>query len=273
MQSVMNLDITLPVVFVLVTALMTGVGIEMANNPPTTQRRKWAYRSIFIVLALSLIGVNLWQSVRSGEEQRATEEAGQQAERNTYGELEYLKGQLKSVSTAVGRLAGSSSNPTAVRQLAGAIENLAQGQKPTAQPISAADPYAGVTNQKVGQWAIEESSRIEAMANKCQIEVTQAIQRKNQGIPPRLPDAPGPEFVQVEFRQEFENCCRNTLIKLHDSLVLRLGPPNLNAEEEQDYQEIVSFNDIPQRSWPLCMHLQIYSGQLRSMGKAVSSPH
>ncbi len=269
----MSLDTFLSTVSVVITVLVAGVGIEMANNPPTTQRRKWACRSAFIVLALFLIGVNLWQSVRSGEQQRATEEAGQQAERKTYGELEYLKGQLKSVSTAVGRLAGSSSNPTATRQLARAIESLAEGQKPTVQPISAADPYIGISNQQVGQWAIEESSRIEAMANKCQTEVIQAIQRKNRGIPAHLPDAPGPEFVQVEFRQEFENCCRNTLIKLHDSLVLRLGPPNLNAEEEQDYQEIVSFNDMPQRSWPLCMDLQIYSGQLRSMGKAVSSPH
>ncbi len=269
----MSPDTVLSTVSVVITVLMAGVGIEMANNPPTTQRRKWAYRSAFIVLALFLIGVNLWQSVRSGEQQRATEEAGQRAERNTYGELEYLKGQLKSVSTAVGRLAGSSSNPTATRQLARAIERLAEGQKPTAQPISAADPYVGISNQQVGQWVIEESSRIDAMANKCQTDVTQAIQRKNRGIAPRLPDAPGPEFVQVEFRQEFENCCRNTLMKLHDSLVLRLGPPNLSAEEEELYEGIVSFSDIPQRSWPLCMDLQIYSGQFRSMGKAVSNSH
>jgi len=65
----------------------------------------------------------------------------------------------------------------------------------------------------------------------------------------------------------------SALIKLHDSLVLRLGPPSLDAEEEQDYQDIADFSEIPQRSAALCMDLQDYSGELRSMGQAVTNLH
>ena len=107
------------------------------------------------------------------------------------------------------------------------------------------------------------------MANQCQADV-QAVERQRKGLTPRLPDAPGPEAVQVMFRQQFDSAIKPSLVKLHDSLILRLGPPNLNAEEERGYQAIVDFSAMPQRSWPLCMDLQTYSGELRNMGQAVS---
>jgi len=144
---------------------------------------------------------------------------------------------------------------------------------PSAQVLNSPDPYIGFSNQTVGQWAVQEADRIEAMGNQCQTDVVQAIQRQRRGLTPHLPDAPGPEFVQVMFRQQFDSAVKPALIKLHDSLVLRLGPPSLDAEEEQDYQDIADFSEIPQRSAVLCMDLQAYSGELRSMGQAVTNLH
>ena len=135
--------------------------------------------------------------------------------------------------------------------------------------LAAADPYAGVDDKTVGRQAIEEADRIEQMGKKCGEAVVQAQIRKNKGMPMHLPDAPGPEFVQVQFRQEFDSCCKPAIIKLHDSLTLRLGPAALDASEERDYKEIVDFSERLQQSWPLCMQVQSYAGELRQMGEAL----
>jgi hypothetical protein len=134
--------------------------------------------------------------------------------------------------------------------------------------INSPDPYVGTSNQIVARWARDEADRIEVMGKKCGQEVIVATQRKNQG---RSTDPEngfyGPEFIQTTFRSDFDSCCKQVIVKLHDSITLRLGPATLDSVEEIHYRELIDFNDIPQRSWPLCMEVQGYSRDLRKMAE------
>jgi len=108
------------------------------------------------------------------------------------------------------------------------------------------------------------------MANRCQADVTQAIQRQRQGIRPTL-DTPGPEYVQAKFRDEFYDGIKPSLEKLHESVTFRLGPVNLSAEEERDYRDIITFNATPQNSWSLCMELPTYGSELAKLGQTLKN--
>jgi hypothetical protein len=66
----MNIDIFLQIVFGVLTVFLTGIGVEMANNPPQTDRRKWMYRSAFLVAGIALIGVNSVQAARNTHQQQ-----------------------------------------------------------------------------------------------------------------------------------------------------------------------------------------------------------
>jgi hypothetical protein len=61
------MDIGLQVASILLTVLLAGVGIEMANNPPEKNDtgRKWIYRSIFGLIGLLLIFVTVYQAERN----------------------------------------------------------------------------------------------------------------------------------------------------------------------------------------------------------------
>jgi hypothetical protein len=146
-------------------------------------------------------------------------------------------------------------------------KHLQQPQQPSIV-INSPDPYVGISNQIVAQWARDEADRIEAMGKKCGQDVVVATQRKNQGIPTDpMNGFYGPEAIQVFFRREFDNCCRQAIIKLHDSITFRLGPAALDSLEESHHRGVIDFNDIPQRSWPLCMEVQGYSRDLRKMAE------
>jgi hypothetical protein len=64
-----DLDLLLLIASISLTISIAWIGIEMANNPPTTDRAKWKYRIMFGVIALSLIGVTYWQGKRNKDEQ------------------------------------------------------------------------------------------------------------------------------------------------------------------------------------------------------------
>ena len=68
----MNLDLALLLASVALTVFLAAVGIEMANNPPTSRKAKWVYRSVFILLGTLLIGTTYWQGKRNIEEQART---------------------------------------------------------------------------------------------------------------------------------------------------------------------------------------------------------
>jgi hypothetical protein len=139
--------------------------------------------------------------------------------------------------------------------------------------INSPDPYVGTPNQTVAQWATDLADRLEKTGRKCGEDVVQAEQRKGLGTPVSLPDAPGPEFVQVMFRREFDEALKPAIIDTHRSLTFRLGPAKLDARVVGDYERIINFNNPPQRSWPLCMLIQDYAEGLRWMAQTLVSRH
>ena len=65
----MNLDLALLIASVALTILLAAVGVEMANNPPTSRKARWIYRSVFVILGGLLIGATYWQGKRNFDEQ------------------------------------------------------------------------------------------------------------------------------------------------------------------------------------------------------------
>jgi pimeloyl-ACP methyl ester carboxylesterase len=132
------------------------------------------------------------------------------------------------------------------------------------------DPYAGVSNRQVSQWAMQEAARIEKLGDDCRDDVVAATKRKDQHIPFSLPDAPGPEFVQIQFRKAFDIELPD-LKKLHESINFRLGPAAKDEEEKRDYDEMVNFNQPPNNSWPLCGEVEYYAQDLRRIANSLES--
>lgn len=106
----MVLDISLQIAVFAFTALLTGLGIEMTNNPPARDEssKKWIYRIWFLGLAALLICTSGWQAVRNSNEQKNSEkqaETERQKQEERYKTLksqnDQLQGQLSSISNFV----------------------------------------------------------------------------------------------------------------------------------------------------------------------------
>lgn len=66
-----NLDLVLLLASLILTLGLAFIGIEMANNPPTSERAKWAYRLSFTVVGILLIVVTYLQATRNMNQQAA----------------------------------------------------------------------------------------------------------------------------------------------------------------------------------------------------------
>jgi len=97
----MNLDVILVVISAILVVCLSWVGIEMANDPPTTTRLKWRYRLIFIVVGLLSITVTLWQDTRNRREQAAITSSAERDRRAIQSQYDQLQGQLKTINQFV----------------------------------------------------------------------------------------------------------------------------------------------------------------------------
>lgn len=93
----MNWDTALVVLQTILILALSGIGIEMANNPPTSKRAKWVYRGLFIVVGLLSIVVVYWQSVRSGNEKAEIRREENEQTTHIRSQYEYLTAQLKAI--------------------------------------------------------------------------------------------------------------------------------------------------------------------------------
>jgi hypothetical protein len=107
----MNLDLALPVGSIILTILLTAVGVEMANNPPTSKGAKWAYRTAFIVLGLLLIGTTYWQGKRNFDEQNRIKAEGQAQEKRLEERYEALKEQNDKMDGELNAIASFAKHP------------------------------------------------------------------------------------------------------------------------------------------------------------------
>ena len=97
----MNLDLALQLAFAILTVSLAWVGIEMANNPPTTKREKWVYRVVFIVVGTLLIGVFYWQGVRNIAEQASIRTEADKETKAVQTQYDQMTGKLNSIQQFV----------------------------------------------------------------------------------------------------------------------------------------------------------------------------
>jgi hypothetical protein len=90
-------DTILTVISVVITTLMAGVGIEMANNPPSSPKGRRIYRSIFAALGVGLVVVSVVISVRTDHERLQAEQRANAAQMETNGKLQFVTGTLSTI--------------------------------------------------------------------------------------------------------------------------------------------------------------------------------
>jgi hypothetical protein len=154
--------------------------------------------------------------------------------------------------------------PRAVRQPTRPRPKVPQ-EKPT-QEIISPDPYIGITDSKISEWAIQEADRLDGDSQKCMNMVFDSANEKSpvKGTPVLIQT---PKSIQWEFQLYFRNGLKPSIVKLHDSLVFRLGPALLDPDEESTYNEMMRIGDSP-KEWPfLCAEVKSYVLPLRLMGQ------
>src|SRR5258708_23218143 len=62
-------DIGLTVLNVVFGLILTGIGIEMVNNPPDTKTKKWVYRILFSVFGIAVVITTFIQSTSNTKRQ------------------------------------------------------------------------------------------------------------------------------------------------------------------------------------------------------------
>jgi hypothetical protein len=147
--------------------------------------------------------------------------------------------------------------------------------KPTPQPstpiINSPDPYVGVSDSQVAEWAIQEADRLEKDSRTCISNEVDAANGKGVGALPA--GSVTREMIEFRFFGYFRDGLKPAIIKLHDSLVFRLGPAFLNSEEESSYEEMMRDSDSPNSSTLLCMEVQSYASYLRIMGQRLKNQY
>jgi predicted negative regulator of RcsB-dependent stress response len=97
----MNLDIVLLLASAALTVSIAWVGIEMANNPPTSARAKRNYRIGFVVIAGMLMTVTYWQGKRNKAEQDAIRSDATQEIKNIQSQYDQLIGKVNTIDQFV----------------------------------------------------------------------------------------------------------------------------------------------------------------------------
>jgi hypothetical protein len=149
-----NPDILIPVLLIIATLLISGVGIEMANNPPTSRKAKWVYRVIFAVLGLTLCGLAYLQADRAATQQAQARTEAHTTEVSNAREMGILRGELTNTENLMKEAMAAFSTRTtdpAVKKLADSYALLAQPPDKNAVPskAEALQPSAPIPPTKV----------------------------------------------------------------------------------------------------------------------------
>jgi hypothetical protein len=159
----MPLDTVLTLLNVVWGLVLTGIGIEMVNNPPGELRwKRWAYRILFIVFGALVIVTTAVQSARNEGEQSRLRRDAETTERTLSNRVSEEGGKLDAIAhfeqqfltfvsqqksgtsdkayeamaTAVMRLAQGSSSATASSPPGGRLEILYDGSNLNGQALT-----------------------------------------------------------------------------------------------------------------------------------------
>jgi len=115
-----HLDLAISLVILISGIGMTAVGIEMTINPPNAIN-KWWYRAIFLALGIVFVCSSRWQENRSDQRHTSEQVAHAQEQANYEAHLEYVQGQLDSMTKILGTLAANSSRQSLVAAIRAAL--------------------------------------------------------------------------------------------------------------------------------------------------------
>lgn len=137
----MTVDILLTLLNVIWGLLLTGIGIEMVNNPPTTARKKWIYRTAFLLLGCAVIATTFSQSVGTASEQESARIQAEKTEHDLSDKVSRSAGKLDAIAqfeqqfltfVSQQRSGTTSNSDTATKAMALAVMKMAQGSPPAA---------------------------------------------------------------------------------------------------------------------------------------------
>jgi len=152
----MTFDIVAPTLLALLTAAIAGVGIEMVNNPPTELKHKRIYRTIFWVLALATVTLQLSLSVHTESLRLSTETKAVQDRLQDRGDLQYMRGKLDVISDLLLKYANSpqSNFSDLARALASiakaAVARPSSSTPKDSSPLQSSNQYAALSNADLG---------------------------------------------------------------------------------------------------------------------------
>jgi hypothetical protein len=204
----MNWDLALALSAIVLTVLLSAVGVEMANNPPTGSKQKWTFRGVFLLLGSLLIVVNYSSALRNANQQ-ARDRADAALERQRIeSQYDALRGKLDTI-------AEFSKNPPPSfnrEQIAAAVHAMV-GPRLALGP----EAYKDISDAQVGQWAIEEARKILTLADL----VLAGQQREPRDY----------RYLAWRFGDNFEQCCAKDVQGLRGEILRRLGPPGKDLDE------------------------------------------
>jgi hypothetical protein len=120
-----NLDLALLLASIILTILLAAVGVEMANNPPTSSKARWVYRSAFIVLGCFLVGTTYWQGMRNINEQDRLKNDAHLREEKLQQQNGQIQGKLNAIEQYVANLTTSSDT----KQIAAAVRAMTESPR------------------------------------------------------------------------------------------------------------------------------------------------
>jgi hypothetical protein len=115
-----NVDLLISVGIWVTGVGMSALGIEMTINPPS-DKNKWLYRGIFILLGVAFVALSVWQFDRTDKENKRAAFEHQQEQLRNEGNIKYMQGQLDTQSKLLGMVV-TNSDP---KQLAVLLRNSA----------------------------------------------------------------------------------------------------------------------------------------------------
>jgi hypothetical protein len=170
----MRLDFWLTLLNVVFGLGIALIGVEMVNNPPTSSRLKWIYRTLFIVLGVAVVITTAFQSARSSEEQARTKTEADKTERELSNKVSEQGGKLDAithfeqqfltfVSQRPGSTAGSSTRMDEAMALA--VIKMAQGYGVNSQPKNSLRARALDLAEELDVWSAQREADMPSFPN------------------------------------------------------------------------------------------------------------
>ncbi len=180
-------------------------------------------RMLFVFILCGLIGVGITETVR-GVNNYAKTKAAKETKAPTEEKREIKKQEEPATAQTPPSATGNSTTAAPVTHVPPAKPRVPVPQPPTPRLGIGPEAYKDISDEQVGQWAIEEADKISEMASECKSAMLLARQRGGTGDVPKS-----------IFTKNFDDCCAKDVSDLRTEALRRLGPPAKSPKEEEQW--------------------------------------